>query len=36
MNDKFRRVRDLQMFECRERAFLRDFRKRIHESYFQH
>ena len=34
MNDRFKRVRNLQQFECRERQFLRQFRKRIHESYF--
>jgi hypothetical protein len=34
MNDKFKRVRNLQQFECREKQFLRQFKKRIHESYF--
>jgi hypothetical protein len=33
MNEKFKRMRDLQMFECREKAFLKDFKKRIHNSY---
>jgi hypothetical protein len=34
MADKFQRVRNLQQFELREKQFLRQFRKRIHESYF--
>jgi hypothetical protein len=34
MADKFQRVRKLQSFELREKQFLRQFRKRIHESYF--
>ena len=34
MADKFQRVRKLQSFELSEKQFLRQFRKRIHESYF--
>ena len=33
MNEKFKRLRDIQMFDVRERAFLKDLKKRITESY---
>ena len=33
MNEKFKRLRNLQMFETRERAFLKEFKKRLRESY---
>lgn len=33
MNEKFKRIRDMQMFDVRERTFLKDLKKRINESY---
>lgn len=34
MNEKFRKLRQLSSFECREKSFLKDFKKRIRDSYF--